>query len=89
MIPGINEVVGMFDVLRELSIVQHSVGVPSAATYAIVYGSDKVRIEESIGYEELIMSDEEADIIFICDNGVQAWLDRIEDTLLGVDGEDK
>lgn len=54
--------------------------------YTVRYGGRNVLAWNSnVEDEELEPTDEEADIIYICDNGVDAWLKKIDDTLLGVD----
>ena len=83
MIPGVTELSQVFNVLVGLDVVEDCIDLGNAANYAMAYAPDKIRMQESGVYEEEEMIDEEAEIIFICDHGVQAWFDKMDAILLG------
>lgn len=93
MISGVSEVIGMFDVLRELDIVDCPVDIPRAANYSIWLGGHTLRMSLSDGDEEVIddITEEELEIMSFCDEGYRQWFDQhlsknIEDAIFG--GED-
>lgn len=87
MIPGVTELSCLFDVLVDLEVVDDGIDIGNAANYAIAYSGGELRIEESGEFVEEVPTGEEADIIYICEHGVMAWMNRFDSILLGEEDE--
>ncbi len=87
MIEGASDVTRMFNMLKRLGVVKDDVDITQAATYAISYKGQDMRIPLSGEYVEEEANDEEVEIIFICEHGVDAWLEKMDNILLGDEDE--
>lgn len=96
MIPGINEIVGLFDILRELDLVDHSLDGPRAANYVIWLNGHNLRMSESDGGEEFIddLTEEELRVMSFYTEGYDRWYGEqlskiVEDAVFGDNDEGK
>lgn len=87
MIEGASDITRVMDLLRKLGVADVEMDVTAGATYAIAYKGQDMKIEVSGEYVEEVPTQEEAEIMFICDHGVEAWMNRMDDILLG-DGDE-
>jgi len=87
MVPGVGELSGLFIVLEHLEVVDDGIDIGNAANYAIAYSPDEVRINLSGEYVEEEATDEEADIMFMCEHVVEAWMNQMDDILLEEDND--
>lgn len=91
MIIGYSELMNMMGTLEQLGFGEVPAFGEEAANYIVHYSGVKsvmwdstdTRIDDEYGNP----TDEEADIMFICEHGVDAWLDKMNDIILGEDEE--
>ena len=92
MIDGIQTASNLFSMLGDLALMgDRNYDIDAIPNYTVKYGANSVMWHQ--GQEQLIddefgsPTDEEADIIFICEHGVDAWIDKIDSMLLGDEDE--
>ena len=73
MIEGASDITRVMDVLRKLDVIDVEMDVTEGATYAMTYMGHTMRIQETGAYIEEEVSDEEMDIMSMCDADYASW----------------
>lgn len=73
MIEGASDITRLMGVLNKLGVISTTMDVTEGATYAIAYTGHTMRMEESSEYILEEVSDEELDVMMMCDEGYASW----------------
>lgn len=88
MISGYDEYMKIRNVLRKLDLNGNNIpDTNDVANYVVGWGGMNSVMWDSNGVDEFEPTEDEEDALFLIENGYDAWMSRLEATLLG--GEDE